>query len=79
MNCNIYIANFCSFIVINWIEILILIIVCYKIIDIKDEINIKKELVIIIIVWTGFSLFYFSFLQIRIANIHDTVLVNMLN
>ena len=66
MNCSIYLSNFSSFVIINWLQILVLVYLCYKIIDIKDEINIKRELVIIIVVWISFSLFYFTFLQIRL-------------
>lgn len=52
--------NICSFIAINWSQVLILTILCYKIINIKDELNIKKELVLIIIIWITFSVLYFG-------------------
>lgn len=53
-------ANIISFITMNWLELLILVIMIFKIRNIKDELNIKNELIIIMGLWIFFSLGYFA-------------------
>jgi hypothetical protein len=43
--------NESSFVVINWLQILIMIFMYYKISKIKDELNIQKEIKNITIAW----------------------------
>lgn len=52
-------ANKITFISTNFFELMLLIILLYKIRDIKDELNIKIELNILIILWLLFSMLYF--------------------
>lgn len=46
------------FILLNWLELLALIYMAYKIKDIKDELSITYELILISAVWFFFSLLY---------------------
>lgn len=52
-------ANKITFISVNFIELMLLIIILYNIKDIKDELNIKVELNLLIILWLMFSMIYF--------------------
>jgi hypothetical protein len=52
--CFIQIVNLCTFVTVNWVQTFILILLYYLIRNIKDELNIKLELKIIIILWAAF-------------------------
>lgn len=52
-------ANKITFICVNFVELMLLIVMLYKIKDIKDELNIKVELNFLIILWLLFSMIYF--------------------
>ena len=56
--CDLLLTNGIVFIMSNWLELIALGYMIYKIKDIKDELNIKNELVVISIVWFFFSMFY---------------------
>ena len=62
--------NLCVFIVVNWLQTMILILVYKRLEKIKDELNIQKELRLIIFVWVFFSLSYFAIIQVE-SNIQD--------
>lgn len=66
--CYILEANLCIFYFINWSQTLILVLLLYKIRNVKDELNLKNELFIIIGIWLFFSLFYFLALQVEITS-----------
>ncbi|CDW85713.1 UNKNOWN [Stylonychia lemnae] len=61
--CAISVLNICTFIIVNWLQTLVLILLFYRLRNIKDELNIKQEIRIIIIIWISFSLAYFITLQ----------------
>lgn len=58
---NFCILNFTNelfFTILNWLELFFLILLTYAIKDIKDELSIRDELVVIALTWFFFSLFY---------------------
>ena len=57
--CYIIESNLCIFFIVNWAQTLVLVLLLYKIRNVKDELNLKKELSIIIALWLIFSLSYF--------------------
>jgi hypothetical protein len=57
-NCLLHAANYMTYTVWNFIQLLILIILTYLIKDIKEELSIRNELVAITICWTFFSIVY---------------------
>jgi hypothetical protein len=56
--CTLSFANDLVFTISNWFELLFLIIMTYAIKDIKDELNIRDELIVIAITWFFFTLLY---------------------
>jgi hypothetical protein len=60
--------NLCIFIFVNWSQTLALIFLLYKIRNVKDELNLKNELRLIILIWLAFSLCYFICLQVQISS-----------
>jgi hypothetical protein len=46
---------------------MILVILMWNIRNVKDELNLKRELYIVIFIWVAFSLSYFIALQVDIA------------
>ena len=67
------VTNQIVFVVYNWIELIILIYMLYKIRNIKDELNIQSELTLIIIMWVFFSTVYFVTQQVQLSrlNVHN--------
>lgn len=63
--CILQIVNVSVFIIVNWLQILILIIAYQRLNNIKDELNIKRELRLIIVMWVSFSILYFATLQLE--------------
>lgn len=57
--CYIIEVNMAIFFIMNWLQTLILVILLFQIRNVKDELNLKKELTIIILIWLLFSLSYF--------------------
>jgi hypothetical protein len=49
---------------LGWAQTIGLVILMWKIRNVKDELNLKRELYIVIGIWIVFSLFYFAALQI---------------
>jgi hypothetical protein len=66
--CFIIETNLCVFFSVNWAQTLILVLLLYTIRNVKDELNLKKELTVIIGIWLVFSLLYFLSLQIEISH-----------
>lgn len=64
--CFIIETNQCMFFFVNWLQTLILVLLLFKIRNVKDELNLKNELSIIIAIWLSFSLSYFLALQVQI-------------
>lgn len=64
-------ANILSFITFNWLELLAMVLIIFKIRNAKDELNIQKELVLIMILWILFSLGYFATLFYEIDKFMD--------
>jgi hypothetical protein len=56
--CLLELVNAIDFVFLNWIELVLMVIMIHKIKDIKDELNIKNELVVVASVWFIFSLLY---------------------
>jgi len=56
-------VNLVIFFFVNWLQTLILVLLLYSIRNVKDELNLKKELSIVIAMWLVFSLSYFMALQ----------------
>ena len=48
------------FFLVNWLQTVILIYLLYAIRNVKDELNLKTELIYVIIIWVIFSLSYFT-------------------
>lgn len=57
--CYIIEVNVSVFFIVNWLQTLILVILLFKIRNVKDELNLKNELSVIIMIWLLFSLSYF--------------------
>lgn len=51
--------NKCSFVIFNFAELVVLLYMLVKIKNIKDELNIKVEINILILLWLIFSIIYF--------------------
>ena len=68
MNVNIWFYLFW-----NWLELFVLVIVSYRIRNVRDELNISKELFTIIINWIFFSSLYlgFTFYNVKILKIDN--------
>ena len=60
--------NISLFFFVNWIQTVILIYLLYAIRNVKDELNLKTELIYVIIIWVIFSLGYFLTLVITNVN-----------
>ena len=56
---RVYDMNKYSFVILNWLELIILVFMIYKIRNVKDELNIKSELIWIMAFWILFSFGYF--------------------
>eukprot|EP00347_Sterkiella_histriomuscorum_P018536 403345140 len=65
--CVVKTINNCVFVLINWLQTLSLILLFFRLRNIKDELNIRIELRAILFVWILFSLLYFTTLQIEQA------------
>jgi predicted neutral ceramidase superfamily lipid hydrolase len=53
------------------VQTISLVILMWQIRNVKDELNLKKELYIVIAIWIVFSLFYFAALQIDMNSSKD--------
>ena len=53
-------ANSIIFVFLNWLEILGFALLFWMVRNIKNELNVKRELETILIFWTFFSILYFS-------------------
>lgn len=51
-------VNDFSFTTLNFLELLVLVFMVYLIKDIKDELSIRNELIVITIIWFLFSIIY---------------------
>lgn len=51
--------NIYSYLLFNWAELLLLVLICFKIRNVKDELSIHKELLWIAAFWIVCSFFYF--------------------
>ena len=60
--------NISLFFFVNWIQTVILMYLLYAIRNVKDELNLKTELIYVIIIWVFFSLGYFLTLVITNVN-----------
>ncbi len=56
------------FFVVNWLQTIILVGLMWQIRNVKDELNLKKELYIVIGIWILFSLAYFLALMVNIKD-----------
>lgn len=59
-DCFVTDSNVSLFFVVNWLQTVILIYLLYAIRNVKDELNLKTELIYVIIIWVIFSLSYFT-------------------
>ena len=60
--------NVSLFFLVNWMQTVTLIYLLYAIRNVKDELNLKTELIYVIIIWVIFSLSYFTALFISGAS-----------
>ena len=68
-SCFVKTINFSMFVFMNWFLIVVLLYLYHQIRNIKDELNIKFELRLIINIWIVFSISYFFALQCQM-NLH---------
>ncbi len=68
-DCFIIVTNISIFFIVNWAQTLTLVMLMWKIRNVKDELNLKKELYLVIGIWLVFSLLYFSALQVDMSTI----------
>ncbi len=61
-------TNLSIFFFVNWLQTIILVGLMWQIRNVKDELNLKKELYIVIAIWIIFSLAYFLALMINITD-----------
>ena len=60
----VFTMNVYSYLLLNWMELLLLVLVCFKIRNVKDELSIIKELLWIAGFWIICSFFYFLMFSI---------------
>jgi hypothetical protein len=72
------IVNICIFFIVNWIQTLTLVILMWSIRFVKDELNLKRELYIVIGVWIVFSLCYFAALNMDLSTDDNTAFEDQL-
>ena len=52
-------ANLINFVFVNWALVVGYVLIYWKIRNIRNELNIKKEIAIIMVAWVIFSMIYF--------------------
>jgi hypothetical protein len=65
--CFIVDTNVSLFFIVNWFQTITLVYLLWAIRNVKDELNLKNELSIVIFIWVLFSLSYFIALQYGLA------------
>jgi hypothetical protein len=60
VTCGMRLTNSLMFILLNWIEIIGFALLFWIIRKIKNELNVKREVQIVLIFWSVFSIIYFS-------------------
>jgi len=58
--CGMKLTNALMFIILNWIEIIGFALLFWLIRKIKNELNVKREIQIVLLLWSVFSIIYFS-------------------
>jgi len=58
--CGMKLTNALMFIILNWIEIIGFALLFWLIRNIKNELNVKREIQIVLLFWSVFSIIYFS-------------------
>lgn len=58
--CGMKLTNALMFIIFNWIEIIGYVLLFWLIRKIKNELNVKREIQIVLLFWSIFSIIYFS-------------------